>query len=199
MGLFEPPNVKKMEAKKDVGGLIKALSYWKDKNVRNDAATALGKIGDTRAVEPLIRALDDKDQDVCKEAASALETLGVPQGIAAAAAYRESMVGRLVRYRLTATCLDNPLDLEVATEKFCVYCAHLRDPAYPKGVGECSNYGISKSVVSFDDICEHWTANTKVRFWLSKGYMENNLEGWPRRPWYQVFDDGPDGEKGTRG
>jgi HEAT repeat protein len=107
-------------------------------------------------------------------------------------------------YRLTQTCLGNPLDLEVTTEELCVYCKHLRDPnlrdpQYPKGVGECSNYGRSeKGVVSFDDTCSHWAPNTKVRFWLSKGYMEHNLEGWPRRPWYRVFDDGPDGEKGTR-
>lgn len=106
-------------------------------------------------------------------------------------------------YRLTETCLGNPLNIEVTTEKYCVYCKHLRDPnlrnpGYPKGVGECSNYGSSKSVVSFDDTCEYWQPNTKVRFWLSKGYMAHNLEGWPRRPWYQVFDDGPDGERGTR-
>ena len=108
-----------------------------------------------------------------------------------------------VTYRLTLTCLGNPLDLEVSTEKYCVYCTHLRDPnlndpTYPKGVGECANYDNDKSVVSFDDVCEHWIPNTKVRFWLSKGYMEHNLEGWPRKPWYELFDDGPDGEKGTR-
>lgn len=108
-----------------------------------------------------------------------------------------------VTYKLTKTCLTNPLDLEVTTEKYCVYCKHLRDPNlrdpdYPKGVGECSNYSSPKSVVSFDDSCGQWEPNTKVRFWLSKGYMEHNLEGWPRKPWYQVFDDGPDGERGTR-
>ena len=51
---------------------------------------------------------------------------------------------------------------------------------------------------SFDESCEKWKPNKKVRFWLSKGYMEHNPEGWPRKPWYQVFDDGPDGEKKAR-
>jgi hypothetical protein len=107
-----------------------------------------------------------------------------------------------VTYRIKQTCLGKPLNLEVTTEKFCVYCAHLRDPKigglrYRKGVGECANYNSGKSVVRFNDSCEHWTQNSRVRFWLSKGYMEHNPEGWPKKPWYQLFDDGPDGEKGT--
>ena len=106
-------------------------------------------------------------------------------------------------YTLNKTCLGNPLDLEVETEQLCVYCQSLRDPSFgeinfPKGVGECSDYGSDKSVVSLSDTCEDWEPNTMVRFWLSKGYMENNLEGWPRKPWYRTFDDGPDGKAGTR-
>jgi hypothetical protein len=108
-----------------------------------------------------------------------------------------------VTYTLTKTSLGNPLNLTVRTQKYCVYCSHLRDPNLrdsqrPRGVGECSNYGSGKAVVDFDDTCEHWEPNSRVRFWLSKGYLEHNREGWPRKPWYQVFDDGPDGEQGTR-
>jgi hypothetical protein len=56
--LFGPPNVEKMLAKKDVEGLIKALRH-KEANVRAKAAQALGKVGDVRAVKPLISAMKD--------------------------------------------------------------------------------------------------------------------------------------------
>ncbi len=42
MGLFGPPNVEKMKAKRDVKGLIQALGYQKGSNVRRGAAVALG-------------------------------------------------------------------------------------------------------------------------------------------------------------
>ena len=63
MGLFGPPNIIKMEAKRDVEGLIKALRYRRDKkdeyrHVAQAAADALGYIGDVRAIEPLIVALE---------------------------------------------------------------------------------------------------------------------------------------------
>lgn len=60
MGLFGPPDVAKMKAKKDIKGLVKALGYQRDFHVREDAAKALGGIGDSRAVEPLIIALADR-------------------------------------------------------------------------------------------------------------------------------------------
>ncbi|GAI34793.1 unnamed protein product, partial [marine sediment metagenome] len=49
-------NIEKMQAKKDVQGLIKALNHRKE-NVRREAVIALGNIGDARAVKPLIQAL----------------------------------------------------------------------------------------------------------------------------------------------
>lgn len=55
MALFGPPNVDKLKAKSDVKGLIKAVGYTKDAQVRQHAAEALGDIGDERAIEPLIR------------------------------------------------------------------------------------------------------------------------------------------------
>ncbi|RLG37149.1 MAG: HEAT repeat domain-containing protein, partial [Candidatus Alkanophagales archaeon] len=42
-GLFEP-NVKRLQEKKNVKGLIKALRH-KDRHVRREAASALGEIG----------------------------------------------------------------------------------------------------------------------------------------------------------
>ena len=57
MSLFGHPNVEEMKAKRDVKGLIKALTYQNYAAVREDAAKALGEIGNPRAVEPLAAAL----------------------------------------------------------------------------------------------------------------------------------------------
>jgi HEAT repeat protein len=72
MGLLGPPDVKKMLARKDVGGLIKALRY-KDSQIRQKAAHALGDIRDKKACEALLLALDDEDSYVC---ALSVEALG---------------------------------------------------------------------------------------------------------------------------
>ena len=58
MGISGGSNIEELKANKDVEGLISALKD-KDPNVRGDAAEALGKIGDSRAVEPLIEVLND--------------------------------------------------------------------------------------------------------------------------------------------
>jgi len=78
MGIFDglfKPNVERLQEKKNVKGLIKALRH-KDSDVRWRAAKALGEIGDKRAVEPLIQALKDKDRDVRKEAVWTLGRIG---------------------------------------------------------------------------------------------------------------------------
>lgn len=75
MPLFKPSDIENMQAKKDIEGLVRALGYKEDYYVRMDAARALGKIGDPRAVEPLIAALKDEELNVRKEAAGALESL----------------------------------------------------------------------------------------------------------------------------
>jgi HEAT repeat protein len=86
-GLFGPPdwkklkaNIEKLRARRDVKGLIKALSYQKDykDNVHQWAAEALGEIGDARAVEPLIVALKEGYTDVRRGAAEALCKIGAP-------------------------------------------------------------------------------------------------------------------------
>jgi len=78
MGIFDrlfKPNVERLREKKNVKGLIKALRH-KDWHVREEAAWALGGIGDARAVEPLIQALMD-DSDVLRRiAAWALGEIG---------------------------------------------------------------------------------------------------------------------------
>ena len=47
------PNVAKLKDKKDSEGLIRALSYKKDAEIREISARVLGEIGDERAIGPL--------------------------------------------------------------------------------------------------------------------------------------------------
>jgi hypothetical protein len=106
----------------------------------------------------------------------------------------------MTSYLLTKTSLDNPLRLQVSTEQQCFYCTHFGDPefrdsAFPKGGGYC---GSRNGAIGFDQSCKDWAPTTKVKYWLSRGYMANNHNGYPRSPWYKVFDDGPDGAAGAR-
>lgn len=59
MGLFGPPNIEKLKARKNVKGLIRAL---KDED-QEAAAGALGNIGKP-AVESLIATLKDESANV---------------------------------------------------------------------------------------------------------------------------------------
>jgi HEAT repeat protein len=63
----------------DVVGLIKALSYAKDPGVCKEAVEALGEIGDSRAVEPLIAVLNSDNKNVRLVAAKALVKIGDPR------------------------------------------------------------------------------------------------------------------------
>ena len=69
------PNVQELKSQEDVEGLIDALNYQEDHNIRLAAASALGTMGDGRAVEPLIAALDD-ERGVNEVAALALGEIG---------------------------------------------------------------------------------------------------------------------------
>lgn len=75
------PNVKQMEKKSDIKGLIEALGYEKDVQVRREAAYVLGKMGNASAVEPLIKALQDPDNYVRRQAADALGIIGDARAI----------------------------------------------------------------------------------------------------------------------
>ena len=70
------PNIEKLEKKRDINGLVKALNYEKDEDIRGNAAYALGVIGDVQAVEPLILALKDEHPYVRAYAAQALGMIG---------------------------------------------------------------------------------------------------------------------------
>lgn len=83
MGLFGPPDIYKLAARKNVSGLIKALGYERSEDrigaarIRQQAAKALGKLGDGRAVTALVEALTgDDDRWVRIAAAQGLGKLG---------------------------------------------------------------------------------------------------------------------------
>ena len=88
--LFEPekPKVEWMERKKDVEGLIKAMNYKRVSskgciityNIPEKAARALGRIGDERAIKPLLEVLKDSaiHSSLEREAKEALVKIGKP-------------------------------------------------------------------------------------------------------------------------
>jgi len=89
MGLFGPPNIGRLEAKRNVEGLRKALGYRKTSysdarhvdSVRKSAVIALARIGDARAVDALIGALHHEDSQVRDHAADALGGIGDARAI----------------------------------------------------------------------------------------------------------------------
>ena len=74
------PNVQELKSLQDVDKLIEALNYPDDQNVRLAAASALGNIGGSEAVDPLIAALEDQ-QGVNEVAALALGEIGDPRAV----------------------------------------------------------------------------------------------------------------------
>ena len=75
MPLFGPPDIQQLASKRDVQGLIKALSY-KDAAVRTAAADALAPLKDPMAVEPLVALLGDEDANVRRAVIRALAARG---------------------------------------------------------------------------------------------------------------------------
>jgi len=76
MPLFGPPSVRKLKAKNDTAGLLKALRNHQDADVRRDAAVALGEMADAQAIGPLIGTLRDPDPAVVQAAIGALVKFG---------------------------------------------------------------------------------------------------------------------------
>ncbi|HEX7495949.1 MAG TPA: HEAT repeat domain-containing protein [Candidatus Limnocylindrales bacterium] len=81
MSIFGPPDPAKLEASGNVSGLIRALGYEKDAGIRAAAARSLGRIGDSRAVEPLIVVLGDARRDVRQAAVESLSLIGNPGAV----------------------------------------------------------------------------------------------------------------------
>jgi HEAT repeat protein len=67
----------------EIEKFIKQLTYGTSEWMRKDAARALGKIGDARAVEPLIKALKEDEVLVSAEAARALGKIGGARAVEA--------------------------------------------------------------------------------------------------------------------
>lgn len=78
-GLF-PPNVRQLEARRDVRGLIDALRK-KDLYTQHEAARALAKVADGRSVPLLIEALHDKYKAVRTAATTTLGRLRDPRAV----------------------------------------------------------------------------------------------------------------------
>jgi len=84
-GLFGPPDIETLKAKRDVEKLVKVLvspkisEDWR--RARRAAATALGELGDARAVQPLIEALKDGDNSIATIAAKALGEIGSGEAV----------------------------------------------------------------------------------------------------------------------
>lgn len=73
--LFGSPSVKKLKARGDINGLIKALQY-PDSSERQDAIRALTDIADSKAVEPLFLTLQSSDSTERVLAIKALKSIG---------------------------------------------------------------------------------------------------------------------------
>jgi HEAT repeat protein len=89
-----PPNVASLQANDDVGGLLEALTYEADSEIRSGAAVALGELGAEEAVVPLTAALSDEAPEVRESAAVALGKLGDGEAVLPLmAAVRDDSVG----------------------------------------------------------------------------------------------------------
>jgi HEAT repeat protein len=75
MALFGPPDIPQMEAKRDIQGLIKALSY-KDAAIRRAAAEALTPMKNPTAAESMVALLGDENPGVRRAAVAALSARG---------------------------------------------------------------------------------------------------------------------------
>lgn len=76
MPLFGKPNIRKLRDRRDTSGLLKALDYAKDRNIRNQAVEALGDLRESSAVEPLLERLDNDSYGSQEVIIQALASIG---------------------------------------------------------------------------------------------------------------------------
>ena len=81
MGIFGPPDITKLQSKKNVKRLIKALNYKKDAIIRIRAAKALGEMKCVEAVPEIKNTLTDKNGTVKKACIAALGEIGGMEAI----------------------------------------------------------------------------------------------------------------------
>lgn len=120
-GEDSPPDVEALQAAGDVEGLIHALAYPGDENIRMAAASALGALGDPRAVHPLLAALKDeyiwmpsRVRDALGKLGAAVETLIPVLGSADA---KEREVAASALGEIGATAALEPLVALLTDEK----------------------------------------------------------------------------------
>jgi HEAT repeat protein len=75
MGLFGPPDVKKLAERGNVQKLLKVVRYERSSQIRRQAVCALGKIGDQETIGGLVQALKDSNNCVRQEAETALREI----------------------------------------------------------------------------------------------------------------------------
>lgn len=75
--LLGPPNIENLKSRRDLDGLVKALHYQDSPQVRQQAARALGEMGDRKALNPLLSVLQNskEQQSVRWNAATAIGQL----------------------------------------------------------------------------------------------------------------------------
>lgn len=172
------------------------------------AVEALGKIGDPSAVDAIFNADEVGFEEMRRTVKSALEKIDDPNAKAKLErikSYRNFMdilpklekknqlnkkKEQKVSYTLTESIDGKAISLNVETEQYCVYCKRFSDPEFhdphfPKGGGYCGKWN---GAIGFEDSCKGWEANTAIRYWLSKKYI-NNSDTFRDYPWYKLIDD----------
>ena len=76
MFFWGPPNIEKLKQGKKLKRLAKALVYKKNADIRAQAATALGDLGDGSVIEALTEASQHGDNETKTAAAKALNKIG---------------------------------------------------------------------------------------------------------------------------
>jgi len=74
--LFDLLGVGRFQTQSSVEELIKTLGEQEEAQVRRTAASLLGKVGGVQAVDVLVAALDDADEQVCAAAVASLGRIG---------------------------------------------------------------------------------------------------------------------------
>ena len=133
------PDIKKLMDCEDIEGLVKALGYQNDWEIREEAARALGYIADPRTLKPLIAALKDENWRVRFTTAWALGSISNRSRISsiienAVATHRDNNPDACVdideEARKAADSAVEPLIAALADEEAHVRCAAAKALGY---------------------------------------------------------------------
>lgn len=190
MPLFGPPDIEKMKAKKDVDGLVKALSYQKDANVRRNAVDALSEIGDRSTVERMIPMLNDGDINVRAAAAVGLGRLGDVSAVdPLLVAFQARLVtrqgaealGKLRDPRAIGTLCEalreNDIAVSSSASKALVEIGALAVPPLMELLGDKDKYVRKYSAQTLNEL--KWEPGKDAigaTYWIARGYFEKCVE-----------------------